>query len=206
MPDKRGLLLVLSGPSGVGKGTVCAALREMLPDLVYSVSATTRPPREGEQDGVNYFFKTKEEFQRMIEEDAFLEWATYVNNYYGTPREFVEKNLEQGRDVLLEIEVQGALQVKEKYPEGIFVFLLPPSIGELKNRIQQRGTESDEVISQRILVAQQELRMMSQYDYAVVNDEVHAACEQIRAILMAEHARTKRWLGTVESWLVEKEG
>ncbi|GAF07188.1 guanylate kinase [Paenibacillus pini JCM 16418] len=123
----KGILFVLSGPSGVGKGTVCSALREKLPDLVYSVSATTRNPRLGEENGVNYFFKTREQFTAMMEQDQLLEYAEYVGNYYGTPRDFVEQTLANGNDIFLEIEVQGALQVKEKFPEGVFIFLLPPS-------------------------------------------------------------------------------
>lgn len=136
---EKGLLIVLSGPSGVGKGTVCAALRKRKNEnLIYSVSATTRKPREGEQEGINYFFKTHEQFQEMIKKDALLEWAEYVGNYYGTPRQFVENMLNEGKDVILEIEVQGALQVKEKFPEGIFIFLAPPDLKELRSRITGR--------------------------------------------------------------------
>src|SRR5690606_12749151 len=130
MSQEQGLLIVLSGPSGVGKGTVCNALRKRNVSFVYSISATTRSPREGEVDGVNYFFKTKQEFERMIEQGELLEWAQYVQHYYGTPRRFVEEQLSQGKDVLLEIEVQGARQVKQKYPQGVFIFLMPPSIEE----------------------------------------------------------------------------
>ena len=156
---ERGILIVLSGPSGVGKGTVCAALRKVAPDIVYSVSATTRSPRQGEVDGVNYFFKTREQFQQMIETDEVLEWAEYVGNFYGTPRRFVEETLRSGQDVILEIEVQGALQVKQKFAEGVFIFLLPPSLDELENRIVTRGTETDEVIRSRMSVAMDEIRL-----------------------------------------------
>ncbi|KYQ86990.1 MULTISPECIES: guanylate kinase [Thermoactinomyces] len=188
----EGLLVVISGPSGVGKGTVCKALREMMPELTYSISATTRSPREGEVDGVNYFFKSVQEFEKMIEEDELIEWAQYVGNYYGTPRHFVEETLAKGRDVVLEIEVQGAMQVKEKYPQGIFIFLVPPSFEELRQRIIHRGTESESVLNLRLEAASDELKQINQYDYVVINDEVDKACERIRAIVMAEHCRTDR--------------
>ncbi|MBN3526067.1 guanylate kinase [Paenibacillus apiarius] len=185
----KGLLFVLSGPSGVGKGTVCKALLKKMPDLIYSVSATTRQPRIGETDGVNYFFKSREQFMQMIEEDQLLEYAEYVGNYYGTPRDFVERTLEEGRDIILEIEVQGALKVKEKFPDGIFIFLLPPSLDELKDRIRGRGTENDHVIDHRMNVAVEEIALMANYDYAVVNDEIDLACERIESIVIAEHCK-----------------
>lgn len=187
----KGLLIILSGPSGVGKGTVCSALRPRMPELVYSVSATTRLPREGEEDGVNYFFKSREQFADMIESDKLLEYAEYVGNYYGTPRDFVEKTLESGRDIILEIEVQGALKVREKFPEGIFVFLLPPSMDELKDRIRGRGTEHPDVISHRMSVAEDEISLIRHYDYAVVNDEIDLACKRIESIIIAEHCKVR---------------
>lgn len=187
----KGLLIILSGPSGVGKGTVCSALRPKMPDLVYSVSATTRSPRAGEEDGVNYFFKSREEFLSMIEADQLLEYAEYVGNYYGTPRDFVERTLESGKDIILEIEVQGALKVKEKFPEGIFVFLLPPSMDELKDRIRGRGTEHPDVINHRMSVAEDEISLMQHYDYAVVNDEIDLACKRIESIIIAEHCKIR---------------
>ncbi|TJY43260.1 guanylate kinase [Cohnella pontilimi] len=190
----RGLLIVLSGPSGVGKGTVCSALRGKQPELIYSVSATTRPPREGERDGVNYFFKSREQFQDMIRNDALLEYAEYVGNFYGTPRDFVEKTLDEGKDIILEIEVQGALKVKEKFPEGVFIFLLPPSLGELKQRIVGRGTESQATIEHRLSVAVEEMNLLYHYDYAVVNDDVDSACARIGAIMTAEHCKRERFL------------
>ncbi|UHA74039.1 guanylate kinase [Paenibacillus sp. 481] len=185
----KGLLIVLSGPSGVGKGTVCKALIKKAPDLIYSVSATTRQPRLGEVDGVNYFFKSREQFLNMIDEDQLLEYAEYVGNYYGTPREFVERTLNEGRDIILEIEVQGALKVKEKFPEGIFIFLLPPSLDELKDRIRGRGTENETVIDHRMNVAVEEIALMQHYDYAVVNDEIDLACKRIESIIIAEHCK-----------------
>lgn len=199
----RGLLLVLSGPAGVGKGTVCKALRERMPNLVYSVSATTRNPRPGEVEGVNYFFKTKEEFRRMIEQDELLEWAEYVGNYYGTPRAFVESMLDAGRDVILEIEVQGALQVKKKFPTGTFLFLAPPDLEELENRIVGRGTESEEIIRRRMEVARSEIELMDHYDYVVVNDEIDCACQRIEAIITAEHLKKDRQVHKYRKWLKE---
>ncbi|MEK3730986.1 MULTISPECIES: guanylate kinase [Paenibacillus] len=188
----KGLLIVLSGPSGVGKGTVCTALRSQVPDLVYSVSATTRSPRAGEVDGVNYFFKTREQFLEMIEHDQLLEYAEYVGNYYGTPRDFVEKTLAEGKDIILEIEVQGALKVKEKFPDGIFVFLMPPSLDELKDRIKGRGTESQDTIDHRMSVAVDEINLLQHYDYAVVNDKIELACERIQSIITAEHCKIRK--------------
>jgi guanylate kinase len=199
----RGILMVLSGPSGVGKGTVCAALRKNINDLVYSVSATTREPRNGEVNGVNYFFKSREQFLEMIEKDELLEWAEYVGNYYGTPRHFVEEILASGKDIILEIEVQGALKVKEKFPEGVFTFLLPPSLDELQNRIETRGTESEESIRNRMSVARAEMRMLEYYDYAIVNDEVETACRRIQSILIAERCRQERVLHKIKKWMDE---
>lgn len=199
----QGLLIVLSGPSGVGKGTVCAALRGNAPNLTYSVSATTRLPREGEKEGVNYFYKSKEQFRCMIDNDELLEWAEYVDNYYGTPRSFVEQTIKSGRDVILEIEVQGALQVKKRFREGVFIFLLPPSLEELKNRIVTRGTESEETIKSRMAVASEELRLLEHYDYAVVNDQIDSACSRIQAIITAEHCRRDRVLPQIQKWIAE---
>jgi len=190
---ERGLLIVLSGPSGVGKGTVCRVLREEEDNnLQYSVSATTRKPREGEVEGVHYFFKTREQFEDMIEHDQLLEHAEFVGNYYGTPVEWVRETLESGRDVILEIEVQGAFQVKERFPEAVFLFLAPPSLQELRNRLVGRGTESEDVIKQRLLVAREEIELMDAYDYVVTNDEVDKAIDRIKAIVTAEHCKRER--------------
>ncbi|AST00952.1 guanylate kinase [Geobacillus sp. A8] len=183
----------MSGPSGVGKGTVRKALFSQ-PDinLHYSVSVTTRPPREGEVEGVDYFFRTREQFEQMIRENKLLEWAEYVGNYYGTPIDYVEKTLAEGKDVFLEIEVQGAMKVRRAFPEALFIFLAPPSLTELEKRIMGRGTESKELIENRLRAAKEELEMMDEYDYVVENDEVELACERIKAIVIAEHCRRER--------------
>ncbi|TDF98313.1 guanylate kinase [Paenibacillus piri] len=199
----RGILIVLSGPSGVGKGTVCKALRQCAPDLVYSVSATTRAPREGETEGVNYFFKSREQFQQLIQDNQMLEWAEYVGNYYGTPRKFVEDTLSTGKDIILEIEVQGALKVKQTFPEGVYIFLLPPSMDELENRIVGRGTESKDAIRTRMSVAMDEIRLMEHYDYAIVNDHVEHACSRIQSIIVAEHCRKDRVVSKIKQWMAE---
>ncbi len=192
MKKERGILFVLSGPSGVGKGTVNRSLRQQWDGLEFSISVTTRKPREGEQDGVDYFFKSREEFERMIEQNELLEYAEYVGNYYGTPLKYVEETLASGKDVLLEIEVQGALQVRKLVPEGVFIFLVPPSLDELRNRIVGRGTETEDLINNRMSVAKEELEMMDHYDYVVENDEIQAACDRIKAIAIAEHCKKDR--------------
>jgi len=193
MRKERGLLIVLSGPSGVGKGTVRKELFSQ-PDTnyEYSISMTTRKPREGEVDGVDYFFKSHEEFEQLIGEGRLLEYASYVGNYYGTPLDYVNATLDAGRDVFLEIEVQGASQVRDKVPDGLFIFLAPPSLSELEQRLVGRGTETDDVIASRILAARQELEMMNLYDYVVENDEVQLACDRVNAIVTAEHCRRER--------------
>ncbi|GAE29189.1 MULTISPECIES: guanylate kinase [Halalkalibacter] len=192
MRKEKGLLLVLSGPAGVGKGTVCSALREQETDIQYSVSATTRAPRDGEVNGINYFFKSREEFKEMIAQDRLLEWAEYVGNFYGTPIDYVQETLNNGKDIILEIEVQGALKVKERFPEGVFIFLMPPSLAELRNRIVGRGTETVDVINERMNVAKEEIDMMKNYDYVVENDQVELAVERIKSIVIAEHCKRER--------------
>ncbi|MGG5253005.1 guanylate kinase [Neobacillus sp. SM06] len=191
--QEKGLLIVLSGPSGVGKGTVRKAIFSQ-PDTAfeYSISMTTRAPREGEVHGVDYFFKSREEFEELIQHGKLLEHAEYVGNYYGTPIDYVKETLDSGKDVFLEIEVKGARQVRSKFPEGLFIFLAPPSLSELKNRIVTRGTETDDLIHNRMLTAREEIEMMSLYDYVVVNDQVELACEKIKAIVTAEHCRRER--------------
>lgn len=192
MQDK-GILIVLSGPSGVGKGTVRKAIfSQENTSFEYSISMTTRPPREGEVDGVDYFFKTREEFERLIEQGKLLEYAEFVGNYYGTPVDYVRETLDKGRDVFLEIEVQGARQVRQKFPDGLFIFLAPPSLSELKNRIVTRGTESEDIINNRLNVAKEEIEMMHLYDYVVENDQIQHAVEKINAIVIAEHCRRER--------------
>ncbi|CEA02705.1 guanylate kinase [Lysinibacillus sp. BF-4] len=193
MSKERGLLIVLSGPSGVGKGTVRKELfSQPNTNYEYSISATTRLPREGEEDGVDYFFKTREEFEALIEQGGLLEHAEFVSNYYGTPLAYVNETLDAGRDVFLEIEVQGAAQIREKAPHALFIFLAPPSITALQDRLEGRGTEPADVIARRVAKAREEVEMMSLYDYVVENDEVHNACDRINAIIKAEHCRRER--------------
>src|SRR6476620_6270559 len=191
--QEKGLLIVLSGPSGVGKGTVRKEIfSHSNTSFEYSISMTTRNPREGEVDGVDYFFKSREEFEALIAEDKLLEYAEFVGNYYGTPVDYVRETLDAGKDVFLEIEVKGARQVREKFPEGLFIFLMPPSLSELKNRIVTRGTETEELINNRMLSAREEIEMMELYDYVVENDQVELACERVKAIVVAEHCRRER--------------
>ncbi len=189
---KKGLLIVISGPSGVGKGTICRELFSKYDDIVYSVSTTTRKPRPGEVEGKHYFFTTEEEFQKLIAQNAFLEWAKVYDNYYGTPRQYVEEILQAGKDCILEIDIQGALQVKQKIPEGIFIFVVPPSLQELTRRITCRGTEDPSEIEKRMSQVSEEMSHLKDYDYIVVNDEVTSAVEKIRAIIVAERCRSAR--------------
>ena len=193
MDNEKGLLIVLSGPSGVGKGTV---RKEIFDDPTtsykYSISMTTRQMREGEVNGVDYFFKTKEEFEALIQEDQFIEYAEYVGNYYGTPVQYVKDTMVEGHDVFLEIEVEGAKQVRKKFPDALFIFLAPPSLDHLKERLIGRGTETDEKIQSRVNEARKEVEMMNLYDYVVVNDEVHLAKERIQSIVEAEHLKRER--------------
>ncbi len=191
--QEKGLLIVLSGPSGVGKGTVRKEIFSQADTAFeYSISVTTRKPREGEVDGVDYFFKSREEFEALIKNGKLLEYAEFVGNYYGTPVDYVRQTLDKGKDVFLEIEVKGARQVREKFPEGLFIFLMPPSLSELKNRIVTRGTETEDIIHNRMLTAREEIEMMKLYDYVVVNDQVELACERIKSIVVAEHCRRER--------------
>ncbi|MBQ4086718.1 MAG: guanylate kinase [Clostridia bacterium] len=192
MHKTKGLLVVFSGPSGSGKGTVLAEVMKRYPDMEFSVSATTRAPREGEKDGVNYFFKTKEEFQDMVENGGFIEWAQFCENCYGTPRAYVESRLEQGKDVVLEIEVQGAMQVKEAFPDAVLIFNLPPSMQELESRLIGRNTEPIDVVNKRLATAKEELLVADRYDYVIVNDVVEYAAEKFLSILKSEKCKAER--------------
>jgi len=191
--NERGLLVIMSGPSGVGKGTIRKALFE-IPDsnFCYSVSMTTRKPREGEVDGQDYFFVSREEFEKRIKENGFLEYAEFVGEYYGTPLDYINQKMSEGKEVIVEIEVQGALQVHERLPEAVFVFIVPPSRKALAERLKNRGTESKEKINKRITKAESEYSLAYKYDYIVVNDEVYNAADRIYAIIRAEHAKTER--------------
>jgi len=192
MMTQQGILIVLSGPSGTGKGTICRELLRSYPNLHYSISATTRSSRVGETNGVNYWFISKEEFQGMIEADELLEWAEVYGNYYGTPRRYVSELLESGKDVVLEIDTQGAMQVKEKFPQGVFVYIVPPSLEELADRIYKRGTDSMESIKKRLSCATEEMICVHKYNYVVVNDEVSTAVHKIEAIINAEKCSVSR--------------
>ncbi len=187
---KKGLLIAVSGFSGAGKGTLMKKLMDECPDdFALSISATTRQPREGEKEGVEYFFKTKEEFEEMIDAGELIEHAVYVGNYYGTPKKFVDEQRESGKDVLLEIEVQGVLQVKEKFPDTVTVFVTPPTISELRKRLTGRGTEDAETIEKRIERAAEEVRYAYDYDYLLINDDIDKAIADLRDIVSAEHQK-----------------
>lgn len=192
---KRGMLIVLSGPSGVGKGTVRKRIFEQDDNKFdYSVSMTTRKMRPGEVNGKDYYFVSKEKFEQEIANGGMLEYAQYVDNYYGTPLKYVNEKLDSGKDVFLEIEVKGAMQVREKCPDGLFIFLTPPDLMELRQRIINRGTDDMATIDKRMEKAKGEIEMMQNYDYAVVNDEVDKAAEKIKTIIRAERWRVKRFL------------
>ena len=189
---KKGFLLVISGPSGVGKGTVLHDLMNTQKNLVYSVSATTRDKRDGEIEGVSYFYKSHEEFKQMIDDDQFLEYAHVHNNYYGTPKEFVENKINDGKIVVLEIDVQGAVNVKKNTDNAVFIFLAPPSLSELKNRIVGRGTETENDINLRMKNARRELEYIKYYDYLVVNDHINTAINSVNEIINAEKHKVFR--------------
>jgi guanylate kinase len=196
--SRRGILIVLSGFSGAGKGTLVKALVKKYEGYAVSISATTRDPRVGEVDGRSYFFKTVEEFRQMIQEDAFIEYAQYVENYYGTPKAYVEEMLDQGKDVILEIEIQGAVKVKEKYPEAVLVFVTTPDAETLYRRLTERGTETEEVIASRLARAVEEAKGMDLYDYLLVNDDLDTAVDEFHSIVQSEHARTSRNICRIE--------
>ena len=186
---KKGLLIVISGASGTGKGTVCKELLARESGIAYSVSATSRAPRAGEEEGREYYFRTREEFEQMIADGAFLEYADVYGNYYGTPLAPIEKRRAAGEDILLEIDTQGALNVMKRCPDGTFIFLLPPSLEELHRRIMGRGTESEESLARRLAAARDEILLGKRYRYAVLNDAVEVATERIQTILAAERMR-----------------
>lgn len=190
---KSGLLLVISGPSGAGKGTICKKLMETSDNMKLSISATTRKPRTGEVEGVNYFYKTREEFEEMISKNEFLEYAKIYDNYYGTPKKAIFDELEKGNDVILEIEMQGAMQIKHAYPEAVFIFILPPSLIELKKRIVGRGTETIEQIEKRFGSAYSEIKLIGDYDYFIFNNVVEQSAEEIKHIVCSEKNKVGRY-------------
>ena len=187
---QQGILVVVSGFSGAGKGTLMKELLKRYDNYALSVSATTRQPREGEKDGEDYFFVNREYFQQMIEEGRLVEYAQYVNHYYGTPRDYVEKKMAEGKDVILEIEIQGALKVKKRFPDALLIFVTPPSAGELRRRLVGRGTETIEVINARLRRAAEEASGMEAYDYLLINDEIDACVEQMHQLITLQHSKT----------------
>ncbi len=187
--NERGVLVVVSGFSGAGKGTIMKELLKSHDNYALSISATTRLPRVGEEDGREYFFKSVEEFEKMIAQDELIEYAKYVDNYYGTPRTYVEQQLEQGKDVILEIEIQGALKIKEKYPETLLLFVTPPNAKVLRERLIGRGTETVEVIESRLKRAIEESEYMGEYDYLVINDEIETCVEHLHHVIQKQHYR-----------------
>ncbi len=194
----KGLLIVVSGPSGAGKGTICTEYCRRHPEVFLSVSATTRSPRPGEQDGVHYFFYSKEEFEGMIQNNELLEWAQYCDNFYGTPKQYVEQALNEGRDVILEIEVQGALNVQKQFTGGTYVFVLPPAPEVLADRLRGRNTETEEVVQKRLTRAMEELPLMSHYDYILENDELDKAVDDLERIVRAEKMSRPRRIEDLE--------
>lgn len=192
--DRQGILIVISGPSGVGKGTICREILRKYDDVEYSISATTRKPRSGERQGKEYFFYSVGEFLKLVEQEELLEWAKVYDNYYGTPKAYVEEIISKGKDCILEIDIQGAFQVKEKMPQGLFVFIMPPSREELIRRITSRGTENMEEIAKRMGKVDHELAYVRDYDYMVINDELTKAVDTIRAIITAERCRVARYI------------
>ena len=201
--NTKGILVVVSGFSGVGKGTLMKRLTEKYGQYALSISATTRAPREGEVDGREYFFKTREEFEKMTREDRLIEYASYCGNYYGTPREYVEDQIAQGRDVILEIEAQGAYKVKKRYPDTLLLFVMPPDAGTLIERLSGRGTESQDVIQSRLHRALEESLMAEKYEYMVINDDLEEGVEKIRSLIEAQRDKIKMNLEFVQQIRME---
>ncbi|MDO5541269.1 MAG: guanylate kinase [Eubacteriales bacterium] len=195
---RKGVLLVISGFAGTGKGTLVSMLLEKYDNYALSVSATTRKPRQGEVDGIHYFFKTRDEFLKMIEADELFEYAEYVGNFYGTPKEYVRSQMERGKDVILEIEMQGALKIKEQFPDALLLFVVPPDADTLEQRLKGRGTETPEIICKRLHRAVEEAEFIKQYDYVIVNDKIDECVEEAHAIIQSEHYRTMRNMEFVE--------
>lgn len=195
---QKGILVVVSGFSGVGKGTLMRRLTEKYDDYALSISATTRQPREGEKDGREYFFHTKEEFEKMISEDALVEYACYCGNYYGTPSAYVEEQRNAGRDVILEIEIQGALKIREKFPDALLLFVMPPSAKVLKERLIGRGTESSEIIEARLKRAAAEAEGVENYDYMLVNDDLEVCVEEMHSLISCQRNRVNRNLDFIQ--------
>lgn len=203
---RKGIIIVVSGFSGAGKGTIMKELTSKYDQYALSISATTRAPREGEENGREYFFISKEEFEKLIEEDGLIEHARYVDNYYGTPRKYVEDKLSQGIDVILEIEIQGALQIKERYKDAVLLFVMPPSAKVLEERLRGRGTETDEVIKKRLSRANEEAVGIENYDYIVINDNLQDSVECVHEIISAAHlspARNQEFINTIRKELGE---
>ena len=196
--NRKGILIIVSGFSGAGKGTIMKELTSRYEQYALSVSATTRAPRPGEEDGVAYFFRTKKEFEQMIEDGALIEYARYVDNYYGTPKAYVEEQLAAGHDVILEIEIQGALKVKKAFPDTLLLFITPPTAQELRSRLVGRGTETLDVIESRMDRACEEAEGMDQYDYLIVNDDLDTCVEEVHRIIRGEHHRSTRNTGFME--------
>lgn len=196
---EKGLLVVVSGFSGAGKGTLMKELVRRYDNYALSISATTRAPRPGETEGKEYFFVSQEEFENMIDSDELVEYAKYVGNYYGTPRKFVEEKLEQGKDVILEIEIQGALKIKKKFPGTILIFIAPPSAAELRERLVGRGTETEEVINARLRRAEDESEGVEAYDYILINDNIDTCTEKLHNLIRAGHDKTSAHLDIIES-------
>ena len=201
--SEQGILVVISGFSGAGKGTLLKAMMEKYHNYALSISATTRSPREGEQNGKEYFFVNRESFEKMIEEGQLIEYAQYVNNYYGTPRQYVFQQMADGKDVILEIEIQGALKIKEQFPEALLLFVMPPNADELKRRLVGRGTETTEVIEARLHRAQEEASGIDSYDYILINDNLEQCVEDMHQLIQAQHNRVSNNLDFIEQIKME---